>query len=136
MTAWSGENGSGVGRTREKGKKGKRGEGEQRSSASRSPARLWEALEEVNDPEFPMSLVDMGLIYGIEWEDTTVRVDLTFTAMGCPAMDFILQDVRERLLQEEGVDDVEIEIVWDPPWTKERLSEKGRALLLHWGVTT
>ncbi len=102
----------------------------------RSSAHLWEALEEVNDPEFPMSLVDMGLIYGIEWEDTTVRVDLTFTAMGCPAMDFILQDVRERLLQEEGVEDVEINIVWDPPWTKERLSEKGRALLLHWGVTT
>lgn len=98
-------------------------------------ARLWRALEDVNDPEFPMSLVDMGLIYGIEWQDTTVRVDLTFTAMGCPAMDFILQDVRERLLEEEGVENVEIEIVWDPPWTKERLSDKGRTLLQHWGVT-
>ncbi len=133
-------------KTRRQGDKETRGEDQRKASPyhdlslspphPRSPARLWEALEEVNDPEFPMSLVDMGLIYGIEWDDTTVRVDLTFTAMGCPAMDFILQDVRERLMQEEGVDDVEIEIVWDPPWTKERLSEKGRQLLLHWGVTT
>lgn len=95
---------------------------------------LWQALEDVTDPEFPMSIVDMGLIYGIEWQGTTVHIDLTFTAMGCPAMDFIIQDIRERLLEEEGVETVEIEIVWDPPWTKERLSEKGRALLQHWGV--
>lgn len=100
----------------------------------RTSARLWRALEDVKDPEFPMSVVDMGLIYGLEWQDTTVRVDLTFTAMGCPAMDFIIQDIQERLLQEEGVEAVEITIVWDPPWTKERLSEKGRALLQHWGV--
>lgn len=98
-------------------------------------ARLWQALEDVHDPEFPMSVVDMGLIYGLEWREGTVYIKLTFTAMGCPAMDFIIGDIRERLLQEEGVEDVEIEIVWDPPWTKERLSEKGRMLLQTWGVT-
>ena len=98
-------------------------------------ARLWQALEDVHDPEFPMSVVDMGLIYGLRWRDDTVHVKLTFTAMGCPAMDFIIGDIRERLLQEEGVENVEIEIVWDPPWTKERLSEKGRMLLQTWGVT-
>jgi len=140
MTDLSEQRGRGAEEQGSSGAKEQRNRGaEELSSAPqhlRSPARLWQALEEVNDPEFPMSLVDMGLVYGIEWEGTTVRVDLTFTAMGCPAMDFILQDVRERLLQEEGVDDVKIEIVWDPPWTKERLSEKGRALLLHWGVTT
>ena len=97
--------------------------------------RLWQALEDVHDPEFPMSVVDMGLIYGLEWRDGTVHVKLTFTAMGCPAMDFIIDDIRERLLQEDDVEDVEIEIVWDPPWTKERLSEKGRMLLQTWGVT-
>ena len=98
-------------------------------------ARLWQALEDVHDPEFPMSVVDMGLIYGLEWRDGTVHVKLTFTAMGCPAMDFIIGDIRERLLQEDDVENVEIEIVWDPPWTKERLSEKGRMLLQTWGVT-
>lgn len=98
-------------------------------------ARLWQALDEVTDPEFPMSIVDMGLIYGLESRGDTVHVRLTFTAMGCPAMDFIIEDIRERLLQEEGVQNVEIEIVWDPPWTKERLSEKGRFMLRTWGVT-
>lgn len=98
-------------------------------------ARLWQALEDVHDPEFPMSVVDMGLIYGLEWRDGTVHVQLTFTAMGCPAMDFIIDDIQERLLREDDVENVEIEIVWDPPWTKERLSEKGRMLLQTWGVT-
>jgi metal-sulfur cluster biosynthetic enzyme len=98
-------------------------------------AHLWRALEDVHDPEFPISVVDMGLIYGLEWQEGIVHVRLTFTAMGCPAMDFIIEDIRERLLQEEGVEDVEIEIVWDPPWTKERLSEKGRFMLQTWGVT-
>ncbi len=95
---------------------------------------LWRALEEVNDPEFPMSLVDLGLIYGISVENAVVRVQVTFTAMGCPAMEMILDDVRARLKQEPGVDQVEIEIVWDPPWNKSRLSERGRDMLRSWGV--
>ena len=103
-------------------------------SRPRETENLWRALEEVNDPEFPMSLVDLGLIYGISVENTVVRVQVTFTAMGCPAMEMILDDVRARLKQEPGVDQVEIEIVWDPPWNKSRLSERGRDLLRSWGV--
>ncbi len=95
---------------------------------------LWAALEEVHDPEFPMSVVDLGLIYGITREGERVQVQVTFTAMGCPAMDMILDDIRARLLREPGVEVVEIEIVWDPPWTKARLSERGRELLLSWGI--
>lgn len=105
-------------------------------SEIRSPdtQTLWRALEDVHDPEFPMSVVDMGLIYGIAREDDRVRVDVTFTAMGCPAMEMILDDVRARLLKEPGVRRVDIEIVWDPPWNKSRLSERGRELLQEWGV--
>lgn len=103
-------------------------------SRPRDTDNLWRALEEVNDPEFPMSLVDLGLIYGITRESTGVRVQVTFTAMGCPAMEMILEDVRTRLKQEPGVDQVEIEIVWDPPWNKSRLSERGREMLHSWGV--
>lgn len=95
---------------------------------------IWRALEQVNDPEFPMSLVDLGLIYGVAHENGRVFVKLTFTAMGCPAMEMILDDIRARLLQEPGVRDVEIEIVWDPPWNKSRLSEHGRELLQSWGI--
>ena len=103
-------------------------------SRPRETENLWRALEEVNDPEFPMSLVDLGLIYGISVENTVVRVQVTFTAMGCPAMEMILDDVRARLKQESGVDQVEIEIVWDPPWNKSRLSKRGRDMLRSWGV--
>jgi len=97
--------------------------------------RLWKALEEVLDPEFPMSVVDMGLIYGLERQGGQVGVKLTFTAMGCPAMEYIIADIRERLLREPEVDEVEIEIVWDPPWTRQRLSARGIEKLKRWGVT-
>ncbi len=95
---------------------------------------LWRALDDVHDPEFPMSLVDMGLVYGVARENDRVRVQLTFTAMGCPAMEMILGDVRARLLQEPGVREVEIEIVWSPPWNISRMSENGRTLLREFGV--
>ncbi len=105
------------------------------SVAGAEVAHLWQALEDVQDPEFPMSVLDMGLIYGLEREERKVRVRLTFTAMGCPAMEYIIGDIRERLLQEPDVDEVEIEIVWDPPWTRERLSVRGIEKLKRWGVT-
>jgi metal-sulfur cluster biosynthetic enzyme len=96
--------------------------------------RLWAALTEVQDPEMPINLVDLGVIYDVREHDGTVEVDLTFTAMGCPASDFILDDVRERLLQEPGVDDVRINVVWDPPWTSARMTEAGRDALEAWGL--
>jgi metal-sulfur cluster biosynthetic enzyme len=95
---------------------------------------LWAALHEVTDPEFPVSVVDMGLIYGLRREGDTACVSLTFTAMGCPAMDFIVNDIRTRLLQEPGISAVQLEIVWDPPWTKHRLTERGRERLQRLGM--
>ncbi len=95
---------------------------------------IWQALAEVNDPEFPMSLVDLGLVYGVTCEGGHVHIRTTFTAMGCPAMDMILDDIRARLRQVPGVREVEIEIVWDPPWNKSRISEHGRELLMSWGI--
>ena len=93
---------------------------------------LYDALRDVRDPEMPISLVDLGLIYGVREDDGVVEVDLTFTAMGCPASDFILEDVRERLLREPGVRDVRVNIVWDPPWSAARLSPEGRDALELW----
>ena len=95
---------------------------------------LWRALRDVMDPEFPISIVDLGLIYGIRWAGEVVELDLTFTATACPCMDFIHEDIRDRLLREPGVGEVRIRQVWDPPWTRERISAAGRAVLRRHGV--
>ena len=106
-----------------------------REKASPEERRLWEALEEVTDPEYPVSVVDMGLIYGIQWQSRVAAVQLTFTSMGCPCMEFIIGDIRERLLEEPNVEEVSLEIVWDPPWTRRRLSEKAIEKMKQWGVS-
>jgi metal-sulfur cluster biosynthetic enzyme len=96
--------------------------------------RLWAALHDVQDPEMPINLVDLGVIYGIAEQHGVVDVDLTFTAMGCPASDFIVDDIRERLLREPGVEEVRVNVVWDPPWTTARMTEAGRDALEEWGL--
>ena len=96
---------------------------------------LWDALRDVMDPELPISVVDMGLIVALTQQDGIVDLKLTFTAMGCPAMEFIMDDIRERLLQEPDVRDVHIDIVWEPVWTKARLSEEGIDIMRYWGVS-
>jgi metal-sulfur cluster biosynthetic enzyme len=98
------------------------------------PEALLEALREVQDPEMPVSLVDLGIVYGVRELEGLVTVDLTFTAMGCPAAEFILEDVRERLLREPGVRQVVVNVVWDPPWTAARMTPAGREALEMWGV--
>ena len=97
-------------------------------------ARLWLALKEVEDPEIPISVVGMGLIVSLAFSDGVVDVELTFTAMGCPAMDFIQDDIRERLLQEPDVDEVRIEIVWDPVWTRKMIREEARETMRGLGI--
>ncbi len=97
---------------------------------------LWDALRDVMDPELPISVVDMGLIVDLSQQDGIVDIKLTFTAMGCPAMEFIMDDIRARLLQEPGVREVRLEIVWDPVWTKARLTEEGIEIMRTWGVSS
>ncbi len=99
-------------------------------------ARLWRALQDVEDPEIPISVVGMGLIVSLAYrpDDRAVDLQLTFTAMGCPAMDFIQDDIRERLLQEPEVDEVRIEVVWDPVWTRSRIREDARATMRSLGI--
>jgi len=97
-------------------------------------ARLWLALREVEDPEIPISVVGMGLIVDLAFDAGVVDVKLTFTAMGCPAMDFIQDDIRERLLQEPEVHEVRIEVVWDPVWTRKMIREDARAKMRELGI--
>jgi metal-sulfur cluster biosynthetic enzyme len=106
------------------------------SSAPQVEARLWEALRHVEDPEIPVSVVGMGLIVSLAYrpERRTAELQITFTAMGCPAMDFIEEDIREALLVDPDVDAVEIEVVWDPAWTKDRLRADARAKMRELGI--
>ena len=93
-----------------------------------------ECLREVLDPEIPISLVDLGLIYGVAIQEGEVTIEVTFTATACPCMEFIKEDIRDRLEQEDWIASVRIDEVWDPPWTTDRITPEGRALLKKLGV--
>jgi metal-sulfur cluster biosynthetic enzyme len=99
-------------------------------------ARLWEALRHVEDPEIPVSVVGMGLIVSVAYLPEQRRADLriTYTSMGCPAMEFIQEDIRDALLADPEVDVVSIEVVWDPVWTKARLRDDARSKMRELGI--
>lgn len=104
--------------------------------SERVEGRLWDALRRVDDPEIPVSVVGMGLIVSLAYrpEQRLADLKLTFTAMGCPAMDFIEGDIRGALLRDPDVDSVEIEVVWDPIWTKDRIRADARETMRKLGI--
>jgi metal-sulfur cluster biosynthetic enzyme len=83
-------------------------------------------LSEVYDPEIPIDIVNLGLIYGIEIEGSNVRINMTMTAPGCPASTQIAGEAKILVEEMPGVDSVEIEIVWDPPWDPSKMSEEAQ----------
>jgi metal-sulfur cluster biosynthetic enzyme len=98
-----------------------------------SPVEVERALEDVLDPEYPVSLVDLGLIRAVDVEDGTARVTISYCSLGCPCIDLIERDVEERLLQLEGIERVEVVESFDP-WTRRNVSRRGLALLRRAGV--
>ena len=89
-----------------------------------------EALRDVYDPEIPVNVVDLGLVYDVRVDDgNKVRVQMTLTAPGCGMGPYIAQQAEWRLAEINGVEDVEVEIVFDPPWTPDRITEDGKKLL-------
>lgn len=103
------------------------------ASSSVTPAVLQHALKEVLDPEFPISVVDMGLIRGIEVDGGTAKIRLTYTTLGCPCTDMIQEDIESRLLDVEGIDSVEIEEVFES-WSRRDISRKGLVTLRELGI--
>jgi metal-sulfur cluster biosynthetic enzyme len=99
-------------------------------------AAIWQALREVEDPEIPVSVVGLGLIVSVAYRgaDRTAALQITFTAMGCPAMDFIQEDIRDAVLRVPEIDRVDIEVVWDPVWTKDRIRSDARATMRRLGI--
>jgi metal-sulfur cluster biosynthetic enzyme len=92
------------------------------------------ALAEVEDPELPISIVDLGLVRSVMVDGTTVRVGITFTSIACPCTDVLREDVQARLQQLDGVTRVEVEEVFEP-WSRDDMTEEGRLALLALGVT-
>jgi metal-sulfur cluster biosynthetic enzyme len=105
-------------------------------TAAQVEARIWEALRQVEDPEIPVSVLGLGLVVSVAYlpERREASLQITFTAMGCPATEFIEQDIREALLQDPEIDAVRIEVVWDPVWTKERIRADARARMKQLGI--
>jgi FeS assembly SUF system protein len=84
-------------------------------------------LRTVFDPEIPVNVYDLGLIYKVDIaEDGVLTIDMTLTAAGCPASDFILEDVRMKVESVEGVKEVIINLVFDPPWGQEMMSDEAK----------
>lgn len=85
------------------------------------------ALSQVVDPEIDCNIVDLGLVYGILIDGHKITVTMTLTTRGCPMHESIAWGVKNALLNLEGVEDVEVQMVWEPPWTPDRMSALGRA---------
>ncbi|HSU89581.1 MAG TPA: iron-sulfur cluster assembly protein [Terriglobia bacterium] len=94
---------------------------------------VWKALKTCYDPEIPVNIVDLGLIYDMHLDTLTdgarVEVKMTLTAQGCGMGTSIAADARNKILDLPGVVEADVQVVWDPPWTPEKISPEGRALL-------
>ncbi len=98
-------------------------------------ADVWETLYDIEDPEMPVSIVDLGLIYGVEVDDGVARVDMTLTYSGCPARDMLQGQIEEAIEAVDGVDDVELALVWSPAWSIELVTERGKSDLREFGLS-
>ena len=88
-----------------------------------------EALRAVEDPELGMDIVELGLVYDVEVEGPKVKVIHTLTSMGCPVGPMIQENIDEIARSMSDVEDVEVELTWDPPWSPEKMSEDAKFIL-------
>ena len=91
--------------------------------------KVIDALKEVYDPEIPVNVVDLGLIYDVGLDDGDVSVNMTLTAAGCGMGPYIAQQAELAISEIDGVEDVKVELVFDPPWSPDRITEDGKKLL-------
>lgn len=97
--------------------------------------RVWDALYDIEDPEMPISIVDLGLIYGVEIEGDAATVIMTLTYTGCPARKMLTEDIVNGVAAVEGVEDSDLELVWNPPWSIEMVTEQGKDDLREFGLS-
>ncbi len=90
---------------------------------------VWNVLKTVIDPEIGLDVVNLGLVYELRISDDSIYIKMTMTTPGCPLTSWILADAENKLRAIPGVKDVKIDLVWDPPWSVDRISEEARRLL-------
>ena len=89
--------------------------------------KVIEVIKKIYDPEIPVNIYDLGLIYKIEVEnENKVNVDMTLTSPNCPVAESLPKEVKDNILNVEGVSDVKLNLVWDPPWNKSKMSEAAK----------
>jgi metal-sulfur cluster biosynthetic enzyme len=84
---------------------------------------ITENLKQIFDPEIPMNIVDLGLIYGFEWTNDSVKLKMTLTAVGCPVAGILAEEVKLAIEKVPNVKSATVELIWDPPWSPERMSD-------------
>jgi metal-sulfur cluster biosynthetic enzyme len=98
--------------------------------------QVWEILHDVYDPEIPLNIADLGLIYDLKVSEAgEVSILMTLTSPGCPVGDMLADEIRDRVMSIPGVKDVHVEFTFDPLWTPERISEEGRQMLRAFGFS-
>ena len=90
---------------------------------------VYEALRDVYDPEIPVNIVDLGLVYGVDVAENNVAVKMTLTFAGCGMGPYIAQQAEWRLAEIDSVEDVNVELTFDPPWTPDMITDEGKKLL-------
>jgi len=99
-----------------------------------TPGAVRDSLKQCMDPEVPINIVDMGLIYGIDVvENNDVNIKMTMTTQGCPLHETLVSDVTRYAKKVPGVNNVKVNIVWDPPWSMDKMSDEGKAVLKNMG---
>jgi len=89
--------------------------------------KIIKEIKKIYDPEIPVNIFELGLIYKIEVIDNKkVLIEMTLTSPNCPVAESLPNSVKENILKIDGVEDVELKLVWDPPWTKEKMSEAAK----------
>ncbi|MFO7782031.1 MAG: metal-sulfur cluster assembly factor [Spirochaetia bacterium] len=92
-------------------------------------SEVLDALSRVVDPEIGINIVDVGLVYRVDVQDDRVEVDFTLTSPGCPLADTIVQDIHKEITEGTGIADVQVNLVWNPPWSLDFMSEDARLQL-------
>ena len=88
--------------------------------------RIIEEIRKIYDPELPVNIYELGLIYDIKVEGSKAEIKMTLTTPNCPVAESLPKEVKEGAMQVEGIDDVDLQLVWDPPWTKDMMSDAAK----------
>ena len=88
--------------------------------------KIIEEIRKIYDPELPVNIYELGLIYDIKVDGSKAEIKMTLTTPNCPAAESLPKEVKEGAMQVEGIDDVDLQLVWDPPWTKDMMSDAAK----------